>query len=226
MKVSIHQPEHLIWLGLLYKIDISDIFVVLDDVQFTKNNFQNRNKVRIKDSFGWLTVPIKNHSLDTKIKDIEIAEDQKWRVKYLNTIRMNYGKAKYFDTYFPEIEKIINKKHKFLIDLNLDLLHFALNIFCISDKKIFFSSEMNIDTVFKKSELLVQICNFVKSDCYISGSGGREYLDINSFTKSGIDVEFIDFVISEYPQIHDGFIHGMSFIDYLFNVGPIPPWKK
>lgn len=226
MKVSIHQPEHLVWLGLLYKIDMSDVFVVLDDVQFTKNNFQNRNKIRIKNTFGWLTVPVKNHSLDTMIKDIEIAEDNKWRAKYLNTIIMNYGKAKYFKDYFPDIQEIINKKHKLLADLNIDLINFALKVFGISDKKIIFSSSLNIDQALKKTDLLVQICSSLNATSYISGAGGREYLDINSFIKNGIEVEFIDFKTPEYKQTQEDFVSGMSFVDYLFNAGPELPWKK
>lgn len=226
MKVSIHQPEHLVWLGLLYKIDISNVFVVIDDVQFTKNNFQNRNKIRIKDSFGWLTVPVKSHSLNTMIKDIEIAEDNKWRTKYLNTIIMNYGKAKYFKDYFPEIEKIINKNHQLLIDLNMDLLNFALRVFGFSDKNIVFSSSLSINPDLKKTDMLVQICTYLNATSYISGSGGREYLEINNFTQKGINVEFINFKIQEYNQVQGGFIPGMSFIDYLFNVGPVLPWKK
>lgn len=224
MKISIHQPEHLVWLGLLYKIDISDAFVLLDDVQFTKNNFQNRNKIRIKDGFLWLTVPIKNHNLNTPIRNIQIADDPKWRVKYLNTIRMNYGRTPYFNEYFPKIENIINKNHTLVMDLNLDLLHFALEVFNIHPKEIIFSSKFGLNT--KRTEMLVDICKHTKASHYISGSGGKVYLDTDLFSEHGINVEFVAFHAKEYNQIHGGFIPGMSFIDYLFNIGPVLPWKK
>ena len=117
MIITIHQPEHLIWLGLVKKISDADVVVFSDNNQYVRQNFHNRNKIKNKDGWMWLTVPVAKHSVDTEIRDIEISYDQDWVSKYLNAIKFNYGKSEYFDLYFPDLEKIILKKHKYLFDL-------------------------------------------------------------------------------------------------------------
>src|SRR5438132_417721 len=121
MIVTIHQPEHLVWLGLLNKIKMADAYVIFDSVQFKKNYFENRNRIKTQDGPMWLTVPVKNHSISTVIKDIEISYDTPWQKKYLAAIQTNYGKAQYFGEYFSAIEKIINKNHRLLVDLNIEV---------------------------------------------------------------------------------------------------------
>lgn len=199
MIVTIHQPEHLIWLGLIDKIRQSDVFVILDDVQFEKNNFQNRNKIKS----GWLTVPIKKHKLNTKINEIEIA-DTNWRPKYLKTIKQDYSKAPNLDKHYPKIEAIINKGHKRLLDLNVDLICYFMDCFGLRTK-IMLSSPLNIEAS-GGSERCAKICQRLGAETYLAGSGSLDYLKRDDF--GDIKVLFHQY---EAPN-------HLSALDYLFNV--------
>ena len=219
MIVTIHQPEHLVWLGLMNKISKSDVFVIFDDTQFKKNYFENRNKIKTKDGWMWLTVPVKEHSLSTEIKDIEISYNTNWQKKYLNTLKTNYSRSPFFNIYFDRIESIISKKYKLLIDLNLDLLLLFLESFGIN-KKIIKSSELHIPQDIKNgSDICLEICKSLKADTYLSGVSGKDYLKLNDFEKVGIKVIFHDFNHPVYKQMWGDFIPGVSSLDALFNLG-------
>ena len=127
--ITIHQNENLIWLGLIDKISKADEFVILDTVDFEKNYFQNRNKIRTKDGWSWVTIPVEKHN-HKPIKDIKVSFDNNWKKKYLGTIEQNYKKSPYFEQYFPYIQYIINKNYSYLIDYNRDLLYH----FCYSEQ--------------------------------------------------------------------------------------------
>jgi len=230
MIVTIHQPEHLIWLGLIDKISKADIFVVLDTVQFRKNYYQNRNKIRTnkKEGWTWLTVPIKKQPLETKIKDIEIS-DIAWKERYLLLLEVNYAKAPYFRTYYPKIKKIINENYSKLHDLNIELLFFTLNCFDLENKKIIKSSEMNIRKDSTGSDTVLEICKAVNADTYLAGSFGPDYLNAEDFKKAGIKIDVHSFEHPTYKQQHEPFIPFMSSIDLLFNHGPTAKnilWNK
>ena len=210
MIITIHQPEHLIWLGLIDKIFRADVFVVLDNVQFRKNYFQNRNKIKTKDGWAWLTVPVKKHPLKTKIKDIEISYNHNWVQGYLDLIRRNYKKTKYFTNYFPELEKIILKKYKYLADLNLELIKFILKHFKI-ETKVVRVSELKLSENKSGSDLILEICQKLSAETYLSGTSGKDYLNIYDFESAGIKVIFQEFDYSDET---------LSSIDLLFNYGP------
>lgn len=217
MKLTIHQPEHLVWLGLIKKIADADRFVVLDSVQFRKNYFQNRNKIRTKDDWMWLTVPVKKQALATLIKDIEISYDQQWQDKYLKSLQVQYGMTPYFSTYYPAIESIIRKNHVYLADLNIELLQYILDAFGVSTPMIR-SSTLGITAV-GGSSVCLEISQKQGAQVYLAGPSGKEYLQLEDFEKEGIVVEFHAFEHPTYEQVHDGFIPYMASIDALFNHG-------
>ncbi len=222
MIVTIHQPEHLVWLGLIDKISQADVFVVLDTVQFEKNYFQNRNKIRTPygDGWSWLTVPIKKHSLHTKIKDIEISYVDDWHLRYLDILRLHYKKAPHFDTYYGEIESRILKKYLRLADLNLDILTFMLSSFGVEGKKIILASGMNLPEPDKGgSNTVLEICKALDTEAYLSGPSGRDYLNLNEFKEVNVGVRFHEFHHPEYRQLFEPFLPYMSSIDLLFNHG-------
>ena len=107
--ITIHQPNYLPWAGFFHKAMLSDIFVIFDDVQYQKNSFINRNKVKTSNGETWLTVPIKvkGKSRETLINEAEIDNEQRWRKKHLNTIKLNYSKSKYYARYIPFFEEIL-----------------------------------------------------------------------------------------------------------------------
>lgn len=219
MIVTIHQPEHLVWLGLLNKISQADTFVVFDNTQFKKNYFENRNKIKVKDGWMWLTVPIKEHVLATQIKDIKISYDKNWQKKYLTSLRQNYSRTKFFEIYYPRIEYIINKKYELLLDLNLELLFFLLDSFGIH-KNVIKSSELKLPSgINGGSDWCLEICKAVRADVYLAGSTAKDYLDEDSFKRSKIELIFHKFDHPVYNQINGDFQPFMSAVDALFNLG-------
>jgi len=220
MKISIHQPEHLPWLGLLNKIHLSEVFVILDTVQFNRRNFQHRNKIRnpSKDGFAWLTVPFENTGLHTKIIDVKISEKIDWKKKYLEVIKANYINSKYFEYYFTALSDIINKNHTKLAVLNVELLNFILNEFKI-ETKIVYASKLELPKAEGGNEVILSICKKLEATRYLSGSGGKNYLQEDMFNVAGITIDFIEFHHPQYSQQYSPFLPFMSSIDLLFNHG-------
>jgi hypothetical protein len=216
--VTIHQPEHLIWLGLIDKISQADVFVILDNVQFEKNNVQNRNKVRTKEGWTWLTVPLKKHPYDTLIKDVEIASDSDWQTRNLNLIKNNYRKAPFFNDYYSQVEEIVRNGQRYLAELNIELIRFVLTSFSVKTKVVIASEAGYYGPKFKENANL-EICKTLKTDVYISGAGGKNYLDTSLFDAVGTKVVFQKFQHPVYVQQFEPFLSCMSSIDLLFNCG-------
>ena len=217
MIVSIHQPEHLPYLGFFNKMSRCDKYVILDDVQYTKNNFQNRNKIISKNNQEiWLTVPvsIKNHTKKT-IKDIKVANVGNWQKKYLKTIEQVYSKHKYFELYIDEIKGIICKDYTYLIDLNMDFICFFRNIFNISNE-LLFSSTLDINSF--KSDRIVDICRVLDATVYLSGNGAKGYLNKDLFENENIKLVFQDYQHPTYES--KNFMPYLSSIDLAMNCGP------
>jgi len=216
MRVCIHQPQFIPYLGFFNKVAQCDTYVILDDVKGTKGDFTNRN--RIKDPSGqiWLTIPVK--SKNTLIKDMKISmTDYPWAKKHLKSIYFNYIKAPYFDSFFSDIEKICNeKKWEKIIDIDIEFIRWCFKILKI-DVKMIISSDLDVKS--SKSQKLVDICKKVGADSYLSGVGGKNYLDSNLFNKEGIKVEFQDFKHPIYPQLFGEFIPNLSIIDMILNCG-------
>lgn len=213
-----HQPEHMPWLGFFHKINMANMYVVLDDVQYRRRYFQNRNKIRTKEAWQWLTVPLqKENRNELLIKDAQVFnEDLKWKSKNLESIRLNYCKAKYFKYYWDEFKYIYSKPHSHLLDLNLSLLKFFFEKIGIKSK-IQLSSDLKASGI--KGDLIFNICKTVNAKIYISGISGKDYLDIQEFSKNGIKVIIQKFHHPIYKQLHEPFIPCLSIIDLLFNHG-------
>ena len=192
----------------------------MDTVQFKKDDFQHRNKIRNKEGWTWLTVPLQKHSFDTLIKDIKISYDHPWQKKHLNLLKANYQSAPFFKDYFPKLEEIINSEHEFLADLNIRLIHFLLESFGIFGKKILRASELDLPEVRGGTRVNLEISKKINAHTYISGPAGKEYLDLAEFEKAGIKVLFHEFEHPVYSQIHGEFLPYMSAVDALFNMGP------
>jgi len=217
MIVTIHQCEHLVWLGLLDKISKADVFILADNFQFKKNYYENRNKIRTKDGWQWLTVPVEkdNHK---PINEVKIINDIKWQLKYLNTIKQNYQKSEKFNFYYLDIENIILGNWSSIGHLNERLLKLFLNWFNIKTS-IIRSSELNLQHLNEGTITLLEICQKVGADTYLSGPSGKDYLDLSLFEKNNIKVIFHEFTHPIYKQQYEPFIPGMSALDYLFNCG-------
>jgi|TARA_B100000745_G_scaffold74993_1_gene45306 hypothetical protein len=216
MIVAIHQPEYLPWLGFFKKMMNVELFVFLDDVQFRKKGWQNRNRIRINDGTTLLSIPVHTHSYP-KINEVTIDNEKNWSIRHKKSILYNYARAPYFDEIKDFIESIFEKKFQYLVDLNTEIIKFIMNELEIKSK-IVFSSELEISK--KGSDRVLDICKAVGADHYITGTFWAESnLRVEEFKKSNIDVEFQKFQHPIYKQIHGEFIPEMSIIDLLFNEG-------
>ena len=214
--VAIHQPEYLPWLGFFKKMMNVELFVFLDDVQFRKKGWQNRNRIRINDGTTLLSIPVHTHSYP-KINEVTIDNEKNWSIRHKKSILYNYARAPYFDEIKDFVESIFEKKFQYLVDLNTEIIKFIMNELEIKSK-IVFSSELEISK--KGSDRVFDICKAVGADHYITGTFWAESnLMVEEFKKSNIDVEFQKFQHPIYKQIHGEFIPEMSIIDLLFNEG-------
>ncbi len=214
-KVSIRQPGYLPYLGFFKKIQSSDIFVYLNDVQYERGDWDNRNKIKTSKGITMLTVPVYN-KFGQKLNQVNITNIKNWNEKHMKTIQNNYNKAPFFENYWDKIESILSKKWEKLIELNISLLEYFYSELNLTTKTIF-SSDLNIKST--KSQRLLDICKSLNATTYISGEIGKTYLDEEIFTNSGIQVIYEKFQHPTYNQIHGDFIPNLSIIDLLFNEG-------
>jgi hypothetical protein len=215
MIIFVHQPEYIPWLGFFDKLARCDTFVIYDDAQFQHGGFHNRNRIKTVQGWSWLTVPIK-HSHPQTIKEVRIAEN-KWREKQLCIIKQNYEKTPYFQKYFPLIKEAIGFSHELLIGLNLHLIKVVANALNIKVNMVRSSEFPHCGK--EKNEKLVSICKYMGADTYLSGSGGRAYLNEAMFNEAKIMVQWHNYQHPMYKQMFGGFQPNMSIIDLLFNVG-------
>ncbi len=212
MIVTIHQPDFLPWLGFFDRWQKSDLFIVLDDVQFLRRGWHHRDKIKAPNGVQWLTVPIiKKGRYHQLINEVEIDNKDNWRQKHLKTLKFSYSKAPNVERIFNCIGKIYGLKHKLLIDFNMDLLKFCADILEIKTSVVL-ASTFNVKS--KSSQRLVELVKTVGGDTYLTGSASKAYLDENEFKEAGIEVNWQEFNHPVYPQLYNGFEKRLSVIDF------------
>jgi hypothetical protein len=218
MIVAIQQPEHLPWIGFFNKMIQSDLYVFLDNVQFKKRYFENRNRIKTRDDIKWLTVPVKSKGKYTqRINEVEIDNSTFWQKRYLGLFEHAYKKCPYWKDIKEIVYRCINQDNSKLVNLNLKLIKECGDYLQINTPTVL-ASELGLDS-FSDSELIREICLTTKADTYISGSDGRSYLKLNKFNLCGINVIYHDFEHPIYPQMYRGFVSHMSIIDLIGNCG-------
>jgi hypothetical protein len=215
MRVVIHQPEYLPWIGFFDKIDITDTLVFFDHVQFERRGFQNRNKIKTSKGPMWLTVPIVRNFGD-RIMDVKIEDRGDWRNYHLVKIEENYGNSQYFKDYKDFLKSVYSKEWESLCELNIFLTEKLSEILGLKLKTVR-SSELDVKG--QRNELLINVCKAVGADEYFSGAGAKGYMDLKLFEENGIKVIFHNFTHPVYNQLHGEFIPFMSVIDMIFNCG-------
>lgn len=218
MRVTIHQPEFAPWLGFFHKASLADTVILLDDVQFRKNYFQNRNRIRLANGPSWITVPVKNSGLNTPINEIEIAWDAKpeWASGVLDKIKQTYIKAPFFKTVFAELSAHFTNQPRRLVDLNIPVIQWMAKFFGIQ-ASFTLSSTMGVTGT--SSERILELCKKSKATTYVSGISGKDYLDLESFRAAGIVVEFQNFHHPIYEQLQPEFLPQISGIEALLLFG-------
>ncbi len=222
MKIAIHQPNFLPWLGYFNKILKADTFVFLDDVQFERGKtFTSRTKIFINGKENWLTIPVINKSELIKIKDIKVDTNFRWKKKHLRTIELNYKKHPFATEIFPIISEVYKNGGNYLMEYNLPLIMKFCNYMKIKTDFIN-SSNLKFNSDKAGWEKLIVILNEVKADEYLSGSGAgsKRYVKESDLWKNNISLAWQNYLIKPYNQFNcNNFVSGLSIIDLLFNHG-------
>jgi len=217
MKIAILQPSYLPWIGYFDQMARVDRFVFLDDVQFTRRDWRNRNRIRTPQGSAWLTVPVlQKNRYQQSLQRTEIDPASSWKRKHCEAIRSNYSRAPYFDLYFPALESIYNRDYRFLTDLCYTGIEFLKKSFKI-ETPTFLSSNLNVGG--SKGDRILEICEALQADDYLSGDAAENYLDPRAFEQRAMGLEFQHYQHPEYGQCFPGFIPYLSAIDLLFNCG-------
>ena len=227
MTVSIHQHNYLHWLGFFNKVSQSDIYVVFDDVQYPMGkDFHNRNQIKTNNGKTWLTIPVIGKSERRKFNEIQI-KDNGWNEKHLNNIKNFYGKTKYFNDYYPDLEKFYTTTYDKLIDLNMDMNKWFFKLLDINTEIKYSSQICYYQDVFKLNELkgldkIIHILKQTNTTQYITskGPGASRYIDEKVFKDSNIELIWNEYKHPTYNQQFGDFIPYMSILDLLFNEGP------
>ena len=217
-KIAILQSNYIPWKGFFDIINLVDEFIIYDTVQYTKNDWRNRNKIKTSNGLLWLTIPIKRMSTSKQVNEAKVANDT-WQTKHYKSIVQNYSKARYFKDYKGYFEKLYNSAlSNYLSDINLDFIKLINHILSIKTK-ISFSNEFNLSG--GRTEKLINICKQSCADTYLSGPSAKNYLNQDLFLKNNIKIEWMDYSnYPEYAQLSPPFEHNVSIIDLIFNSGP------
>lgn len=215
MIITIHQPEHLPYFGFLDKVNKSDVFIILDDVQFKKNNFQNRNQILTENGTKWLTIPVEMKNIENKDINQRKIKDN-WKSKYINQVTDAYKKYDFFEENISLVEDMLSVESEFLIDFNM---HYIETLFKKLDIKtsILLSSTLEVNTF--KTQRLYDICKILEADAYLAGQGAIEYLDSSIFSS---DVQILQHSFSHplYKQKNsENFTPYMSSLDLIMSMG-------
>jgi hypothetical protein len=216
--LAVLQPGYLPWLGFFDQIQRSDVFVFYDDVQYDKNGWRNRNRIKSPtEEAHWLTVPVLVRSLGQLILETEIDNRQPWPRKHTATIKQFYARAPYLRRYLPELEALLlGRCWEFLIDLDLAVIELMCDWLSLR-REMARSSTLGITG--ERSERLLNLCQHFGASRYLSGNAARSYLDVELFARRGIEVIWQDYHHPIYPQVHGQFMPFLSTLDLLLNCG-------
>lgn len=217
MKIAIHQPQYLPWLGYFAKMDQVDRFVLLDDVQFKKNEWQNRNRIKTAAGWQWLTVPVL-HRFPQQLCEVRIDRAAPWSRKHLQALISCYAFAPFFEDHRPFLTEIYAREWTLLGDLNRASLSYLVEALGL-ETKLILASTLALPDACVATARLVAICQALGADTYLSGAGGRAYLEMERFEAAGIQVDFQIFHCPSYPQPFGAFIPNLSVVDLLCNCG-------
>ena len=228
MKVSIHQPNYLPWMGLIQKIYCSDTFVLLDDVQLVRGkSFVLRTKIKTTGGPRWITIPVKNKTEMLPINEIKINNSLQWREDHWNKIEQNYNKSKFFSQFQEILKEGIFREWENLAEMNYFFIKQILDCLKIK-RKIIISSNLNVEGT--GIEKIINIVKQIKGDEYFSGEGkgSIRYVKGNEkqFEDNNIKLTFQKFEHPIYEQLHGDFVPKLSIWDSIFNIGPEDTLKK
>ena len=215
LTVCIHQPDFAPYLGFFHRLLLADHFILLDDAQFIKGGWQNRDRIKGKKGPVWLTLSI-NKKFPQQINEVFLSENPQWVEDNLNLLHDCYSRSRCFEEIYPRIEAIYRGGHHRMLDLNLAMLKLAVEYFEIVIPMTY-ASQYAVAS--RSSARLVALVRSVGGGTYLTGTGSKDYLDESLFEEADIKVQWQQFQHPVYPQLHGGFEPMLSCLDVLFNCG-------
>lgn len=217
-KIAILQSNYIPWKGYFDLIASVNEFIIYDEMQYTKNDWRNRNKIKTPTGVSWITIPVRVETLSQTINETQVS-NKNWAIKHLKTLQANYAKAAYFK---PYKDFVFDLYHQVSKTTNLSEINFIFieNIckFLNIKTKLSFSTDYNL--VEGKTERLVDLIKQSEGTHYISGPAAKNYIDENLFSENNISLEWMDYSnYNEYNQLYPPFEHGVSILDLIFNEG-------
>jgi len=218
MKALITQSNYIPWKGYFDNIARCDVWVVYDDMQFTRRDWRNRNYVKTPNGLKWLTVPVEvTGKFHQKINETVVA-DREWNINHLRQLEQLYRKAPCYDEIGPWVRELyLSATHPRLTDINL---HFTKAILEFLGVRTEIKDSREFKLAEEKTERLVSICRDLGATTYLTGPAAKDYMEEDQFKKSGIDIVYSDYSgYPEYNQLFPPFEHGVTILDLIFNVG-------
>ena len=216
MKVIVNQPTYIPWMGYFAMIDLADVFVFYDDVQFSVQSWQQSNRIKTAQGIQKLTVPIERH-FGQKINEVKINSFYTWGAKHWKSIGQSYSKAPYFEQYESYIRDTYEVGWYYLCDLNIYLIRLLTELLDVRIPKFVKSSERKLSGA--KTDRLIPLLQELGATEYISGLAAKDYIGEDKFKEADIKLTWFNYQHPAYPQIRGEFISHLSAIDLLFNTG-------
>jgi hypothetical protein len=219
MILSAHQPYFSPFPGFFYKAHQSDIFVVLDQVQFPLGTtWLSRNRFKNDQGTLWMTVPVWKKGLGLqRIDEVKICHEGRWAKKHLESLKSAYGKAPYFKDHLEFIEEMFSTDVERLLDLNMEIIKYLMGQLQM-ETKVVLLSDLSIEA--RGDQMLVDICKKLGASHFLAQHAANKYLNQGLFQEAGIELTYFKPPSLIYPQLWGNFIPNLSTFDILFNCGP------
>jgi hypothetical protein len=221
MKAALIQSNYLPWKGYFDIIHDVDVFVFVEDVQYTSKDWRNRNKLKTPYGSKWISVPVMG-GVNQKICEAKISYSQNWMKKHKSMMKANYNVSEYYDTYKDDIFEIYDQKFETISELNIYSIKKICKILGVTTK---FMNSTTLNSHGTKDDKIIDICNKIGADVYLSGPAAKSYIVNEKFKKAGIILEYKDYSgYPEHSQLWGEFDHFVSIIDIIFNCGDKAPY--
>jgi hypothetical protein len=217
--LAAHQPNYAPYLGFLHKVARADVFVVQDDLKYIKNDFGNRNRVQSEDSWRWLTIPL--HANNTSLFNTATVADPGWKTEHTNILRSKYRTAAHSDTLGDIVELIAAEGSQVLSEIALSLMRHLFTRFEI-DVPVVVQSGLGLPGFDDPNARLISLCERFECDVYLSGVGGRAYIDEEQWAVSGIRLQWSDYEAKPYDRGSAPWLPNLSALDAIAHTADLP----
>jgi hypothetical protein len=215
--VGVIQSNYIPWVGYFDFIDSVDLFVFHDDVQYTKGDWRNRNKIKTPAGLVWITVPVHYRHTGQLIMETEICYDRDWVSEHIGAITASYRTAPFFPIVKDEFFPLLKKRFRTITELNVATCRWVMDALSIRTP-LRMSHELELQGA--KTVRLINMLKKVGGTEYVSGPAGRQYLDEAAFREANISLEYKSYDYRPYPQLWGGFEAAVTALDLIANTGP------